>query len=190
MTEWERILVHVCCASCSSYVLAYLQDRYDVYAFFYNPNIHPEQEYLHRLGEMKSLCERLRIPLIEGTYEPSIWWQVVYPYRHLPEKSERCWECYRLRLEKTAEQAKEMGIRLFTSTLSVSPHKVYDRIVEAGETAARKRGLTFLAEDFKKKDGFTISVQRSRELHLTRQDYCGCSLSLEESLERKKKAKK
>ncbi len=188
MAERERILVHVCCASCSSYVFEHLRERYDVAAYFYNPNIHPEEEYLLRRDEMKSVCDHYEVPLVEGAYEPSVWYQATEPYHHLPEKSERCWACYRLRLEKTAAVAKEMGITCFTSTLSVSPHKIFERIAVAGETAARAHGLKFLAEDFKKKDGFKISVLRSRELRLTRQDYCGCCLSREETKARKRES--
>ncbi len=185
MAERKTILVHVCCASCASYVCDHLAERFDVTAFFDNPNIHPETEYLLRLGETRSLCETLGLPLVEGPYDPECWRRAVEPYRELPERSERCWQCYRLRLERTAERAAELGTGTFTTTLSVSPHKVHARIVEAGLAAAERYGLTFLGENFKKRDGFKISIRRSRELGLTRQNYCGCELSLEESLRRR-----
>jgi predicted adenine nucleotide alpha hydrolase (AANH) superfamily ATPase len=184
----ERILVHVCCASCASYVLPHLRERFAVTAYFYNPNIHPEEEYILRRDESRSLCGRFGIPFVEGPYEPSVWWRAIDPYHHLPERSERCWTCYHLRIDQTASAAEEMGIARFTTTLSVSPHKIFRRIEAAGEAAARARRLEFVAEDFKKKDGFKISVQRSRELGLTRQDYCGCSLSLEEARERRRRS--
>ncbi|MCK4236127.1 MAG: epoxyqueuosine reductase QueH [Candidatus Krumholzibacteria bacterium] len=190
MAEKKKILVHACCASCSSYVLPYLSDTYNVTAYFFNPNIHPAGEYKLRLREMRPLCRELVINLIEGDYLPEEWQLATESYRHLPERSERCWACYRLRLAKTAETAAELGIETFTSTLSVSPHKVHPRIVDIGKAAAKRLGLEFLAEDFKKKNGFKISVQRSKELGLTRQDYCGCALSLEESRERKRKSDK
>ena len=111
--------------------------------------------------------------------------EAVAPFRHLPERSERCWTCYRLRLEKTAAEAARMGFGIFTTTLSVSPHKVHGRIVAEGEAAASKHGITFLPEDFKKKDGFRISVEKSRDMGLTRQDYCGCIYSRREADERR-----
>jgi predicted adenine nucleotide alpha hydrolase (AANH) superfamily ATPase len=184
MAEKEKILVHVCCASCSSYVLPHLAERFDVTAYYYNPNIHPIEEYRLRLEEMKALCRRLGFPFIKGPYDPGAWRNAVGPYRHLPEKSERCWECYSLRIDRTAAEAARLGIGIFTTTLSVSPHKIHVKIVELGEAAAARSGLRFLGEDFKKKNGFKISVERSRELGLTRQNYCGCSLSLEESKKR------
>lgn len=185
MPDKERILVHTCCASCSSYVLEYLQDSYEVAAFFYNPNIQPEGEYLLRLDEMRRVCRSLGVELFEGEYDTEAWQEKVAPLSHLPEKSERCWTCYRIRLEETAAVASGMGIKLITTTLSVSPHKIHPRIVEEGERAAAGHGLRFLGEDFKKKDGFRISVERSGELGLTRQDYCGCLFSLEEAEKRK-----
>lgn len=186
MSEKEKILVHACCASCAGYVLPHLAGRFDVTAFFYNPNIHPESEYRLRLEEMRSVCRRFDIPFLEGVYDPDTWWKAIEPHRHLPERSERCWQCYRLRLEETARTARRMEIGLITTTLSVSPHKIYARIEEIGREAAAQCGLAFHAEDFKKRDGFKISVQTSRELGLTRQGYCGCTLSLEEAGRRKR----
>jgi predicted adenine nucleotide alpha hydrolase (AANH) superfamily ATPase len=181
MTAKEKILVHVCCASCSSYVLPHLQERYEVAAYFYNPNIQPAQEYQLRLKDMRTVCNRYDIQLIEGVYDPDVWWEVIEPYRHLGERSERCWECYGVRLEQTAARAAALGIGIFTSTLSVSPHKAYECIIRLGEASSARYGVRFLVEDFKKARGFTISVERSRELGLTRQDYCGCLLSLDEA---------
>jgi epoxyqueuosine reductase len=184
MTTKRAILVHACCASCSSYVLEHLAECYEVTAYFYNPNIHPPEEHRLRLEEMKRVCAGLGIALIEGEYRELRWWKEIEPFKDLPEKSERCWICYRMRLEETARKAAELGIPVFTTTLSVSPHKVYAEIVRIGEDCARRFGVEFLAEDFKKKDGFKISVTRSRELGLTRQDYCGCLMSLEEARKR------
>ena len=186
MTAKRIILVHACCASCSSYVLAHLAETYEAVAYFFNPNIEPESEHDLRLGEMRDVCERLGIRLIEGEGDGSLWSKAIEPYRELPEKSERCWTCYRFRLEETARRSAELGITLFTTTLSVSPHKVYERLAAIGSEAASRHGIDYLAEDFKKKDGFKISVDRSRELGLTRQDYCGCLMSLEEARKRRK----
>jgi ribonuclease HII len=187
MTNRKRILVHACCASCASYVVAHLAGSYDVSVFFYNPNIQPAEEYDLRLGEMRTVCRRFGVDLMEGAYDPGEWRQCIDPYRHLPERSERCWSCYGLRLDRTAERAARLGIDLFTTTLSVSPHKVHRRIVEAGRSAAARFGVRFHEEDFKKHDGFKCSVERSKELGLTRQDYCGCPISLEEAKERRKR---
>ena len=185
MTEKKAILVHACCASCSSYVLAHLAESYEVTAYFFNPNIEPRSERELRFEEMRSLCQGLGIRLIEGADKGLSWSKEIEPYRHLPEKSERCWTCYRVRLEETARKAAELGIPHFTTTLSVSPHKVHERIVAIGKEAAVRHGVEFLAEDFKKKDGFKISVERSRAMNLTRQDYCGCIMSLDEARRRK-----
>jgi predicted adenine nucleotide alpha hydrolase (AANH) superfamily ATPase len=185
MTAKKAILVHACCASCSSYVLEHLAETYEVAAYFFNPNIHPDEEYGLRLAEMRSVCGGLGLRLFEGDSPKELWRQAVLPYRDLPEKSERCWTCYRFRLEETARMAAESLIPLFTTTLSVSPHKSYERVAAIGVEAAAKHGVEFLAEDFKKKDGFKICVARSRERGLTRQDYCGCLMSLEEAQKRR-----
>lgn len=184
MAALPRILVHACCASCSSYVLEHLAGRFDVTALFYNPNIQPEPEYRLRLSQMRSVCGPLGIELLEGAYEPRVWEALIAPLAHLPEGSERCRACYRMRLDETCRAAGRLGIGLVTTTLSVSPHKVWRMIAEEGRAAAGE-GVEFLGEDFKKQDGFRISCERSRALGLTRQDYCGCLLSLEEARRRR-----
>jgi predicted adenine nucleotide alpha hydrolase (AANH) superfamily ATPase len=185
MRSVERILVHSCCASCSSYVLEHLARSYDVTAFFHNPNIEPPEEYALRLGDMEKVCTELGVPLIEGKYDPERWKEAVAPFAHLPERSERCRICYRLRLDETARAARDSGIGIFTSTLSVSPHKVHRWIAAEGRSAGERYGVRFLAEDFKKRGGFQESCRRSGELGLTRQDYCGCIYSLEEAKRRR-----
>ena len=177
----KQILVHSCCASCSSYVLEHLLKKFDVTAYYYNPNIQPEAEYELRLSEMKTICGRLGITLIEGPREFEEWNSAIAPYAHLPEKSERCRVCYRLRLEETARKAAEAGIGLFTTTLSVSPHKIHAWILEEGRISEERHDVVFLKEDFKKKGGFQESCRKSRVHGLTRQDYCGCLFSLEEA---------
>ncbi|MFO7915119.1 MAG: epoxyqueuosine reductase QueH [Candidatus Krumholzibacteriales bacterium] len=181
----NTILLHTCCACCASYVIPHLQDRYIVKTLFFNPNIQPEEEYNIRLEEMKLVAKRFGADLEYGEYRPELWDEAVSPYRHLPEKSRRCWECYGLRMEETARRASGMGMDIFTTTLSVSPHKVYRKILETGRMAAEKYGVRFHDGDFKKRDGFKLSVEKSRELGLTRQDYCGCILSLKEAEERR-----
>jgi len=186
----KRILVHSCCASCAGYVLEHLKENFEVTAFFYNPNIQPESEYRLRLGEMRALCRSLDVPLIEGMYDPENWWEVIEPFKHLPERSERCRVCYRMRLEETAEVAHDIGAELFTTTLSVSPHKVYRWIKEIGDELGKRVGVELHDEDFKKKDGFKKSVELSKRYGFTRQDYCGCLLSLKESIDRRKRSAK
>jgi predicted adenine nucleotide alpha hydrolase (AANH) superfamily ATPase len=168
-------------------VLAHLGEDFEVTAYYYNPNIQPEGEYRLRLGEMRTVCDRLGIRLIEGPEDFEAWEETIAPLSHLPEKSERCRACYRFRLEETARKAAEEGIGIFTTTLSVSPHKIYRWIAGEGEAAAFGHGVAFHGEDFKKKDGFRQSCLRSREHGLTRQDYCGCLYSLEEAGERRRR---
>jgi predicted adenine nucleotide alpha hydrolase (AANH) superfamily ATPase len=186
MTTKARILVHICCASCASLVLRRLGERFEATALFFNPNIQPEGEYRLRLTEAKRVCRKLNVPLIAGPYDPKAWEDAIGPYRGAGERSERCWRCYRLRLEETAATAVKKRICIFTTTLSVSPHKVHRRIAEIGAEAASTHGLSFLAEDFKKRDGFRESVALSRSMGLTRQDYCGCLPSLEEAGKRRR----
>ena len=188
--EARRILVHSCCASCASYVLEHLKENFEPVAFFYNPNIHPQSEYLLRLNEMRDLCNKLNIPLIEGSYDTDRWWELISPYSHLPERSERCKVCYRMRMKEAALLSAEMKIDLFTTTLSVSPHKVYRWIEEIGKNLEQETGVKFHPEDFKKKDGFKKSVELSRLHGFTRQNYCGCYLSLSEAFEREKRKKR
>ena len=187
MDEPAGILVHSCCASCAGYVLEHLSGRFKPTAFFYNPNIEPEEEYRLRLAEMAGICAELGIEMIEGEYEPGLWREAVSELIVLPEGSARCRACYRLRLERTALEASGRGLGLYTTTLSVSPHKTYRVILEEGRRAAGIRGIRFLEDNFRKKDGFLKSCIRSRELGLTRQDYCGCLPSLEEASERRRR---
>jgi len=179
------ILVHACCAACSSWVVELLARSYRPTALFYNPNIHPEDEYLLRLEDMRSVCRSLGVELLEGARDTDAWIERTTPWAHLPERSERCAACFRLRLDETARTARELGIGIFTTTLSVSPHKIHAMVVEAGNAAAERYGVEFLARDFKKQDGFRISCERSRRLGLRRQDYCGCPQSLEEARRRR-----
>jgi predicted adenine nucleotide alpha hydrolase (AANH) superfamily ATPase len=181
MSQRESILVHACCAACSTHVLSHLAEQYDVTAYFYNPNIQPEAEYRLRLEEMRRLCARFGVRLIEGDYRTLRWWKDIWVFRNLPERSERCWTCYRHRLAVAARKAADLDVSLYTSTLSVSPHKVFERIATIGVAVGRDYGVEFLVEDFKKRDGFRRSVELSRKYGVTRQDYCGCLMSLEES---------
>jgi ribonuclease HII len=179
------VLVHACCAPCATVAVQRLAGRCRLVFFFYGPNIHPAAEYRRRLEEMQKMCSHYRLQLIAGAYRPALWGRAIAPWRHLPEGSERCRACYRLRMEETARLARQEGIAAFTVTLSVSRHKNSRVLAEIGREVAAAAGLEYLDIDFKKQDGFGQSVRLSAELGLYRQDYCGCALSLSEALRRR-----
>ena len=182
-----RLLLHACCAPCATVPLDRLSNRYDISVFCYGPNIHPLEEYQIRLKDLRRLCSQKRVELIEGVYRPSEWGRSILPYRNLPEGSQRCRACYRLRMDKTAEEARERLFDYFSVTLTVSRHKDSKVLASIGQEIAEKRGVTYLAEDLKKKDGYNLSVKMSHQLKLRRQDYCGCSISLEDARRRRRK---
>ena len=186
-SEKPRLLLHSCCGPCSTVPLERLRDRYEVLVFFYGPNIHPQTEYLLRLEGQRNACARLGIELIEGPYHPAEWGRAVRRFRDLPEGSLRCESCYRLRMVETARLARERGFDLFSVTLTVSRHKNSKVLERIGSAVAQAEGIAYLAEDFKKKDGYNQSVCRSRDLGLRRQDYCGCSISRTEAQERRRR---
>jgi len=171
------MLLHICCAPCSTYVIEILRKDFFITAYFYNPNIHPEEEYLHRMNEMKGYAEKLSLPFLDGPYEVDEWFKCIRGLEMLGERSERCVMCYRMRLEKTAILAKEKGMDFFATTLSISPHKDASQINRTGKELSKKYGISFLEADFKKKDGFKISIRMSKELGFYRQNYCGCLFS-------------
>jgi predicted adenine nucleotide alpha hydrolase (AANH) superfamily ATPase len=175
-----ELLLHICCAPCSTHPIDVLKEEYQVIGLFYGPNIHPEVEYIFRLEEMERVAGELGIELIRAEYEMSRWFQLTGGLEDEEEGGRRCCICYRMRLEKTADYAVERGIRYFTTTLSVSPHKNADEINAIGLDIGKRRGLTFLPANFKKKDGFKKAVEMARRLGLYRQDYCGCAYSRRE----------
>jgi predicted adenine nucleotide alpha hydrolase (AANH) superfamily ATPase len=154
-----------------------LRPSYRLSFYFYNPNIHPSQEHQHRLAEMRRLATHLSVPLIAPNYDPNPWLKAVRGSESQPEGGSRCSLCYRLRIENTARWAAENDFPWFTSTLSVSPHKDAQALNTIGDEVAQRLGLQFYSADFKKKDGFKISLQLSEELGLYRQNYCGCCFS-------------
>jgi predicted adenine nucleotide alpha hydrolase (AANH) superfamily ATPase len=186
-SEKPRLLLHSCCGPCSTVPLVRLPDRFDTVVFFYGPNIHPRKEYLLRLEGQRSVCEQLGIELVEGPYRTAEWERAVRRFRDLPEGSLRCESCYRLRMVATARLARERGCDLFAVTLTVSRHKNSKVLERIGRDVAQAEGVAYLAEDFKKRDGYNQSICRSRELGLRRQDYCGCSISRSEALERRRR---
>ena len=176
-----RLLLHSCCAPCSSYVLEYLSQYFDITVFYYNPNISPEKEYRMRVEEQMRLVNHMELPhpvaFLEGEYQPETFYNTVRGLEDLPEGKERCFRCYRLRLEASARVAKEQGFDYFTTTLTISPLKNAEKLNEIGQELAQKYHIPFLPSDFKKKNGYKRSIELSREYGLYRQNYCGCVFS-------------
>ena len=172
-----KILVHVCCAPDGLYVFDLLKQEYDVYGFFYNPNIHPHQEYKKRLEETRKVAISLDVPLFEGDYDAERWIKMTKKFSSEPEKGKRCDICYAIRLEQTARHATKFQMETYTTVMSLSPWKKASVLNRIGQMFAARWGGKFLIADFKKKDGFAQSVKKSRELGLYRQNYCGCLYS-------------
>lgn len=176
-----KLMLHSCCAPCSSYTLEYLSDFFEISVFYYNPNIYPKEEFEKRFAEQKRLIEALpaknRISLIKGEYNPNEFFEIAKGLENAKEGFERCFKCYRQRLEKTAFLAKEMGFDYFCTTLSISPLKNSQKINEIGFETAERFGVKWLPSDFKKKEGYKRSIELSREYDLYRQDFCGCVYS-------------
>ena len=178
-----RLLLHSCCAPCSSYVLEYLSEYFEITVFYYNPNIYPESEYYKRVEEQQMLIGKLKtahpISFLEGDYDKERFYRMAAGLEQAREGGERCFRCYALRLRETAERAKEGGFDYFTTTLSISPLKNAQKLNEIGLAAGQETGVDYLVSDFKKKNGYKRSVELSEEYGLYRQDYCGCQFSLE-----------
>lgn len=192
----KTLLLHSCCAPCSSYVLEYLREYFDITVFYYNPNITEKTEYRLRAEEQKRLIDDFnqqveegtfenmystlaahKIKIIEGDYEPEGFYQLAKGLEKCPEGGERCLKCYELRLQKTAELAAERKFDYFTTTLTISPMKNAGKLNEIGGYMEKKYGVPFLPSDFKKKNGYKRSVELSSLFHLYRQKYCGCIYS-------------
>ena len=175
----NSIIIHTCCAICSGYPVSYLQDAgYRVVAYFYNPNIFPKEEYFKRLEAQKILCKHLNCELVEGEYVPDEYFDFVRGLETEPEKGKRCDKCFELRLRKTAEYAKSVGIENFTTSIVISPHKNFDKLTQIGEKIAQEYGLNYVGINFKKNDGFLKTNKLSKELGLYRQNYCGCKFAM------------
>ncbi|HOR41886.1 MAG TPA: epoxyqueuosine reductase QueH [Atribacterota bacterium] len=178
-----ELLLHSCCASCSSYVIDYLSPYFSITVFFYNPNIYPETEYEKRLKDQTKLLKEMtvinKVSLIAGPYETELFYQRVKGLEQEKEGGKRCLKCYELRLEKTAQKALELKIPYFTTTLTLSPHKNSEAINRLGSEIASEYRLKYLFSDFKKKGGFQRSVLLANQYRLYRQNYCGCIFSRE-----------
>lgn len=184
------LLLHSCCAPCSSAVLERLSRHFAITVLYYNPNITDENEYLMRIGEQMRLIESMKfqnpVGFVEGDYCPEIFFETVKGLEKLPEGGERCFKCYALRLEEAAKFASEHGFDYFTTTLSISPLKNADKLNEIGEQMSKKYGVKHLPSDFKKNDGYKRSIELSKEYSLYRQNYCGCIFSKAEAQNRQK----
>ena len=187
-----RLFLHSCCAPCSSYVLEYLSDYFEITDYFYNPNIEPEEEYRHREAELQRLTEcmhpRFPIRFLPGRYDPSEYYAAVKGLEQIPEGGERCFACYRLRMEEAARQAALGNYDFFTTTLSISPMKNAEKINEIGAELESIYGVRHLPSDFKKRGGYQRSIELSRMYDLYRQDFCGCVFSKKERETQKRAA--
>ncbi len=194
--RYPGLLLHACCAPCSSYCLEYLRQHFDITVFFYNPNIMNEPEYRKRVEEEKRLIAEYnrqvetgdftdmhsdagarKIEIIEGDYIVSDYLDAVKGLESCPEGGDRCTKCFELRLEESAKIAKEKGFEFFTTTLTISPLKDAERLNRIGREMGEKHGVEFLPSDFKKKEGYKRSIELSHMFDLYRQDFCGCEFS-------------
>ena len=176
----KKLLLHACCAPCSIHVLQQLMPDWQVTVYFYNPNIHPELEYKKRLKEIFEYLKKIKIDLIEGEYEVKTWFKNIKGLENQPEGGKRCDVCFRMRLEETARKASANGFNAFASVLTISPHKNAEKINNIGRYLAKKYRVSFLENNWKKKEGFKIACQLSRKENFYRQDYCGCVFSKKE----------
>ena len=174
-----KLLLHACCAPCSSATLERLSAHFDLTILYYNPNIYPPEEYHRREAELERFVEQAgyHYPVVELPYDPQEFYTAVKGLENEPEKGARCTVCYRLRMRRAAQYAAEHGFDWFTTTLSISPHKDAARINQIGQELEAEFGIRHLPSDFKKQNGYLRSLQLSEEYGLYRQDYCGCEFS-------------
>ena len=182
------LLLHSCCGPCSSYILEYLSEFFQITIFYYNPNIYPEEEYYIRLKEQKDVIEKINgryeVKLIEGEYDSKLYYDAIKGYEKLGEGSERCFSCYEFRMREAAILSKRFGFDFFTTTLTISPYKNAQKVNEIGGQLEKEFGVKHLPSDFKKKGGYQRSIELSKEWNLYRQDYCGCIFSKNEAEDR------
>lgn len=182
------LLLHSCCAPCSSYVIEYLSNYFKITVFYYNPNIAPDEEYIFRSREQKRLISEMQtkypVSYIDEDYDSSQFYNAVKGLEKEPEGGKRCEKCFELRLSRTAQKADELVFDYFATTLTISPLKNAELINSIGERIAKTTSAKWLYSDFKKKGGYKRSIELSREFDLYRQNYCGCAFSKAESLKR------
>ena len=173
-----KLLLHSCCAPCSSYVITYLYDYFDITILYYNPNIYPYEEYKKRKDEQVRLISNFKgVKIIDCDYDNDIYNEVIKGLENEPERGSRCTKCFYLRLDKTGEIAKKINFEYFGTTLTVSPYKNAKLLNEIGEDISKKYDIKWLYSDFKKNDGYKKSIELSKKYDLYRQDYCGCIYS-------------
>ena len=181
------LLLHSCCAPCSSYCIEYLSQFFKITIFYYNPNITEQEEYAKRVEEQKRFIQQFRakykVEFIEGNYEPERFFEIAKGYEKMPEGGERCFRCYEMRLRETGRVAKEKGFDYFTTTLSISPLKNAQKLNELGERLSGEWNVAYLYSDFKKKEGYKRSIALSAEYDLYRQNFCGCIYSKQKEKE-------
>lgn len=179
--DTPTLLLHACCAPCSSACLERLGDIFKITIFYYNPNITEEDEYKKRLDEIHKFISKFKtkykIDVIDGRYDPNEFFEMAKGLENEPEKGARCYKCYELRMKETARIAEELNFDYFTTTLSLSPYKNSKWINEIGEKLNNKYDTKYLYSDFKKNNGYKRSIELSHEYNLYRQDYCGCIYS-------------
>lgn len=181
----KRLLLHSCCAPCSSYVLVYLSAYFRITVLYYNPNISQTEEYQKRVEQQKRFIKLLnenpgtkyKIEMIEGDYQPARFFEMARGYESCPEGGQRCFRCYEMRLSETARIAAIEQFDFFTTTLTISPLKNADKLNEIGQRLSDECGVPYLLSDFKKKNGYLTSIALSKEYDLYRQDFCGCIYS-------------
>lgn len=179
--EKKKLLLHSCCAPCSSYVISYLTNYFDITILYYNPNIFPYEEYIKRKNEQIKLIKEIKtknnINILDCDYDNNLYNELIKGLEKEPERGSRCTVCYQMRIEKTAVLAKENNYDYFCTTLSVSPYKNSNLINEIGKELEKKYNIKWLYSDFKKKDGYKKSIELSKQYNLYRQNYCGCIYS-------------
>ena len=172
-----KLLLHVCCGPCATWAIKSLMEEYSVTCYFYNPCIEPFDEYEKRKDAFVKVCEELGVDYVIGDYDNDSFRELVKGLEDEPENGKRCLKCYEQRLKKAASYGEDNGFDMFTTTLTISPHKRSDVIFRIGNEVIKNKKIKFLEKDFKKKDGFNQSVSMSKEMGLYRQGYCGCEFS-------------
>lgn len=181
MSKKKKLLLHICCAPCSTYVVEKLSKIYDLSGYFYNPNLYPKSEHDKRLQEAKKYFKKIGKNFYsESKYDKKEWLDFIKGLEQEPEGGRRCHKCYRFRMQKTAQYARQLGFDVFSTTLTISPYKKAGDINPIGEDLAQKFKLEFLDEDYKKQGGFNKSIEMSHQYNLYRQNYCGCEFSIRE----------
>ena len=175
------LLLHSCCAPCSSYVIEYLTNYFNITIFYYNPNISPIEEYLKRKNEqirlIKSIDKVNKVDIIDNDYDNELYEEMIRGLENEPERGNRCTVCFNLRLDKTASKAKELKYDYYATTLTVSPYKNSNLINEIGLSLQDKYQIKYLVSDFKKRNGYKRSIELSTKYKLYRQNFCGCKYS-------------